>query len=134
MRGLKMSDKIDGQGWEDDQTYLYFIAAESDMLDQATNALRQNGHGAVANQLEKLQQDLGVEINDSDFDKPASGPESAALRATYERVHPTRAAELLKQVRDLVGDARLKAELQSLMDMLPVAPQAPKQAGPTPHP
>lgn len=129
-----MSDTIDGQNWDGDQTYLYFIAAESDLLDQATDALCQNGHNDLGDKLQKLQQDVGVEISDSDFDKPASGPESAALRAAYEKVHPTRAAALLAQVRDLVNDAGLKTEIQSLMDMLPVAPQAPKQSGPKSHP
>ncbi len=119
------------QNWDLDQTYLYMIAAESDMLDRVASSLRQAGEDDLAKVLDKFQQDVGVEIVPGD--DPAPGPETASLRAAYEPV-PLQRLDILREVHDLIQDVALKGELESLIALMPTGQQPCSQVKMKPHP
>jgi hypothetical protein len=95
---------------------LWVIAESAPFLDRIENTLRRDAKVALADQLNKLQQDAGLAIDremggwhDGDV---APGPETAALRAAYEPVTAERLG-LLRQI-----SPHLESEQQKKMVVL----------------
>ncbi|MDP2204722.1 MAG: hypothetical protein Q8K65_00265 [Alphaproteobacteria bacterium] len=99
---------------------LWVIAESAPFLDSVEKALRQDAKAALADQLNKLQQDAGLAIDremggwrDGDV---APGPETAALRAAYEPVTAERLG-LLRQISPHL-EAGQKKQMAALIDKL----------------
>ncbi|MDE1152472.1 MAG: hypothetical protein PW788_08040 [Micavibrio sp.] len=110
---------------------LFVISEHGPDLDRAEAQLRTAGNPSLADKLFKLQQDVGLEIDNEmtgSFGEPAPGPASAALRAAYEPLTPARLA-VLQESHAALNDAALKATLAGIIAKLPAA-QAPRVTAP----
>lgn len=112
---------------------LFAIADAGPLLDRVDNALRRVGHDALADQLCKLQQDAGLELDNQmtgSFSEPAPGPRSAALRAAYEPITPARLS-LLNDAFHAVREQDIREDMCDVIRKLPAqgatgTPAAPK--------
>ena len=97
---------------------LFALAAASPLLDEAEQELRQRGQDKLADNLVKLQQDAGLqlerEMNGYDEGTPAPGPQTAALNAAYQPVTYAR-LDMLRQVHDHLSPGDLKSGLSDLL-------------------
>jgi hypothetical protein len=112
---------------------LFTLAGMSPLLDKVEVQLRAGGHVKAADDLLKVQQDAGVQIdremNGYDPAEPAPGPQTAALNAAYEPVTVSRLNGVLRQVHGLLPEDALKKEFASAIGTMSV-PEAPPSSGP----
>lgn len=101
---------------------LWVIAESAPFLDGVENALRRDAKDALADQLNKLQQDAGLAIDremggwhDGDV---APGPATAALRAAYEPVTTARLG-LLRQISPHLEAGQQKQMAELIGKLLP---------------
>lgn len=101
---------------------LWVIAENAPFLDGVENILRREGKGALADQINKLQQDVGLAIDremggwhDGDV---APGPATAALRAAYEPVTMARLG-LLRQISPYLEPGQQKQMMDLIDKLLP---------------
>ena len=89
---------------------LFVIAEAAPVLDRVEAELRGAGKKDLADKVFKLQQDVGLEIDNEmtgSFSEPPPGPESARLRKEYEPVSLVRMTVLSSAYEQLqAGDVR----------------------------
>lgn len=99
-----------------DSNKLMFLAEQGPFLDQVESELRASGHEGVADQLLKLQQDAGIDLEKSFgvYDSLA-GPQTAALDKSYEPVTSERVRAVLSHVTAVCAD-NFKAGIFVILD------------------
>jgi hypothetical protein len=107
---------------------LFAIAEAGPVLDKVEQSLRAGGKDKLADQIVKLQQDVGLEIahemTGAPLTGPGEGPESARLRAAYEPVTAARLRVLPECLGQLpAGD--VKTALAGIVKQLSVPESAP---------
>ncbi|PZP54570.1 MAG: hypothetical protein DI586_09480 [Micavibrio aeruginosavorus] len=112
------------QGWAREKLYLYILAHAGPELDSAAAELRENSHSKLADQLDKLQADVGVELMAGLLpeDEAAPGPETASLEKSYEPITKDR-LNILADVCNLVIDLEVKDGILTLMQQIFYPPE-----------
>ena len=122
-----------------DLDHLFVLAEMSPLLDRVEACLRDRKYTALADDLLKVQQDAGVQIDYIMRDEPVvavPGPQTAELYGAFETVTPARLSAILRGTMDaLKKEGLLNADFADLPRMLPPPPDAPppsskKSSGP----
>ena len=119
-----------------DLNTLFQIAEASDLFDRVEAQMRAAGHTSVADEIVKLQQDAGLEINremTGPDEEPAPGPETAALRAAYRPTSPERLKALIINMTGSMPDSPDVQKVITGFDSLfatPISPSNPLPPAP----
>ncbi len=95
------------------------LTEASQLFDKVEEELRRSGKTAIADDLLKLQQDAGIELEKAfGIYDPAAGEQTAKLDAAYKEVTLTRVSSILQDAHSALGAGGLKEELGRLKNVL----------------